>query len=313
MSEQEMVFLESVKAVRRAGSLQMTIPAEAAKLINLKDGDNVFVLYDILRPGQLIILKPSEVTLSRNIRYNIADEEKTILRILESSKAYLPEGHYVLASGRHSNRYIHVRLALAHADYATLIGQRIADKFRDENVDFVAGFSVGGILLAEAVCSSLKDAQVLLGRIEKGDDPREVRVFFDRAKFDKISKNAKVLMVDDVLTTGGTLLAAIKTLEKNGKHGLAGVAVVVDRSDSPRNPFTNRGIRFVGLIRIGLDTYARSECPQCQQSKPLMDMSDADSDPLSVIKDLPPEYQATMASKFKEVQEMLAAVKEWVS
>lgn len=314
MSEREMIFLESGKVVKRAGSLQMTIPAGAGRLINLKDGDRIFVLYDLLRPGQLIILKPSEVTLSRDIRYNIADEEKTILRILEESKAYLPEGHYKLASLRHSNRYVHVRLALARDDCATLCGQRVADKFRDDNIALVAGFTVGGILLAQTVSASFDEkAEPLIGKMEKRSNTDQKHVFFEKKKLDEIGKDARILVVDDVLTTGGTICAAINTLQKYGKGEIVGVAVVVDRSDSAMNPFSNLEIKSKSLIRIGLDTYEKKECPLCRQGIAIKDMSRAEIDPFSVVGGLPKEYQTMMSEKYEKVRKMQEAIQEWVS
>lgn len=292
----------------------MTIPAEAGRLVNLKDGDNIFVLYDLLKPSQLIILKPSEVTLSRDIRYNIADEEKTILRILEEAKAYLPEGHYKLASLKHSNRYIHVRLALRRDDCATLIGQKIADKYRDDSIAFVAGFTVGGILLAQSVSASLGNkTETLIGRVEKQSNTGQRRVFFGKKELEEIGKNNRILIVDDVLTTGGTIRAAIDTLKKYSKGEIVGVAVVVDRSDSGVNPFSNLKIEFRSLIKIGLDTYEEGECPFCRRGIPIKDMSRAEIDPSSVVTDLPKESQIKMLEKYEEVQKMQEAIQEWVS
>jgi orotate phosphoribosyltransferase len=314
-SKHELIYLGSVNAVKRAGSLQMTIPAEASHLVNLKDGDTIFVFYDLSKPGQLIILRPSEITLSgTNIRYSIADEEKVTLSILEQSGAYLPEGHYVLASGYHSSRYIQVRLATAVDQYVTILGQRIADKFCNDSIGVVAGFSIGGVPLAKAVVASLneesQDAQVLIGRITREGQTQERRVQFDKAILRDIDKKSKVLVVDDVLTTGGTILSALETLKREGKGKPTGVAVVVDRSEG-RNPFSNHEMRFVKMISINLEKYTEEECPLCKLGVPKKDLSNAENDRSSVLSLLPKEKQDTMLMKYEEVQRIQDSVKEW--
>lgn len=314
-AKHELIYMGSVNAVKRAGSLQMTIPAEARHLVNWKDGDTIFVFYDLAKPGQLIILRPSEITLSgTNIRYSIADEEKVTLNILEQSGAYLPEGHYILASGCHSSRYIQVRLATAVDQYVTILGQRIADKFCNDGIGVVAGFSIGGIPLAKAVAASLNEksqnAQVLIGRITREGRTQERRVQFDKSFLKNIDEKSKVLIVDDVLTTGCTIRSAFEALKREGTGKLTGVAVVVDRSEG-KNPFPNHDVRFVKMISINLEKYAKEECPLCERGVPKKDLSNAENDCLSVLSILPKEEQETMLRKYEEVQRIQDSVKEW--
>ena len=223
-------------------------------------------------------------------------EKKEILYILQKTGAYLKEGHYKLASGKHSDRYVHVRLALSYEEYAKNFGQAIAEFFRIDEINVVAGFTVGGILLAKSI-SELLNATLVVGEKKRKEKRSEV-VF---SNLDEIRERDNILLVDDVLTTGGSMKLAINAINRLGRGVIKGVAIVVDRSKGK----VDFGIKTVRLVSIDLSQYNSDACPLCRKGLPLKDLSAAETDISMTLSSLPEENQRVMAKAFRDVEEIL--------
>ena len=220
-----------------------------------------------------------------------------IVDMLETTGAYLQNGHFKLISGNHSDSYVHVRLALAYPEYASQIGKKLAGEFQEERIAVVVAFTVGGRELAESVAKHLE------ARFVRAEVKEEKIVL---SKGHAIQQGENVLVVDDVLTTGQLIHEALATILDNTQGVPRGVGVVVDRSQ--KTP--DFGVKTVSLATIAMNLWPTESCPKCQQGIPITDLSSPDKQPLSILKSLPQEIRPVFAMTYKEYLEEIKAGKE---
>jgi orotate phosphoribosyltransferase len=175
--------------------------------------------------------------------------------IFRESGALL-EGHFLLSSGQHSPAYWEKFRILQYPHYTEMLCRRIAEHFRSLSLDLVAGPTVGGIILAYEVARQLG----LRGIFAEREDTR--RAF--RRGFN-VAPGERVLVVDDVLTTGGSIKEVIEAVRELGGV-LVGIGVLVDRSTSGMN----FGAPLFSCHKVQVPTYQPSSCPLCAKGIPLI-------------------------------------------
>jgi orotate phosphoribosyltransferase len=176
-------------------------------------------------------------------------------RVFRDSGA-LREGHFILASGRHSSLYLEKFQVLQHpADTERLCGA-IAWWARALGVGSVAGPTTGGIILAHEVARQLGVRAIYAERRE-GAPGREFRRGF------ALAPGERVLVVDDIMTTGGSVQETIDAVRSAG-GAVAGAAVLVDRSGGGTRP----DVPVHSLWRLDIPSYAPAECPLCGKGIP---------------------------------------------
>jgi orotate phosphoribosyltransferase len=173
-------------------------------------------------------------------------DKNDILEILHSTGALL-EGHFVLTSGRHSDTYFQCAKILQYPEYLTLFSRIIADHFENENIDTVISPAIGGIVVGTDVGRQLGVKTIFT---ERKDGKMKLRRGFE------IEKSERILIVEDVLTTGGSISEVIEIVEENGGK-IAGVGVVVDRSGGSINLHKNQ----VAVLEHKTISFAESELP----------------------------------------------------
>jgi orotate phosphoribosyltransferase len=180
--------------------------------------------------------------------------EKDILDIFHTNNALLT-GHFKLSSGLHSQNYLQCALVLQHPDIATKFAKEIAKKFSKEKIDVVIGPALGGITLAYEVARALKTRGLFT---ERQDGKMVLRRGFS------IKSGERALVVEDVITTGGSTKEVIDVVKDLGGI-VTGVASIMDRSSEQ----VNFGVRFEPLARIKIETYKEEDCPLCKQGIPI--------------------------------------------
>jgi len=177
-------------------------------------------------------------------------EKEEILEIFRETGAFL-EGHFLLTSGLHSPVYIEKFKVLQFPRYVEILAGEIAHHFSGEKIDVVAGPAVGGIILAYEVARQLGVRMAFTER-------EEGKMVF-RRDF-QLKKGDRVLIVEDVVTTGASVEEVIKRVEETGSQ-IVGIGVLVDRSGKK----ASFSYPFYPLLEIEAQTYSPEECPLCQQ------------------------------------------------
>ena len=182
----------------------------------------------------------------------MSDEVMAIFR----EAGVMKEGHFLLASGLHSPVYWEKFRILQYPDYTGRLCGRIAQRFRDRDVDVVAGPTTGGIILA------FETARQLGVRSIFAEKQGEVRIF--RRDFD-LKPGERTLVVDDVLTTGGSVRDTVAAVGQLGGV-VVGIGVLVDRSEEG----VDFGVPLYSCLRVPAIAYPPQECPLCAAHVPLV-------------------------------------------
>lgn len=166
-------------------------------------------------------------------------------------------GHFQLSSGRHADTYVEKFRILQWPDLTGQLCQFIADHFRDK-VNLVAGPTTGGVILAYETARHLGLRSIIAERADSGTG-REFKRGFE------IGPGDNVLIVDDVLTTGGSIREVIDAVRARGAE-VAGVAVLVDRTGG-RVDF---GVPFYACITLDIASWPPEECQLCRDGVQLV-------------------------------------------
>jgi orotate phosphoribosyltransferase len=181
-----------------------------------------------------------------------------ILETLRASGA-LKQGHFVLSSGRHSDQYIEKFDLLRQPRATSEACQMIARRFQDGRIDVVIGPTTGGVVLAFEVARQLGVAAAYAERSANKDVAREFR------RGTTFSPGSRVLVVDDILTTGGSLRETLSALSSHPVE-VAAVAVLVDRSGGG----VDLRVPYVALATVDITTWEVANCPLCQGGEPIV-------------------------------------------
>ncbi len=176
------------------------------------------------------------------------------IEIFKKSGALL-EGHFVLTSGRHSSSYFQCAKLLQYPKYLELFSINIANHFKDNEIDLVISPAVGGIVLGTEVGRVLKKRTVFA---ERDNGKMVMRRGFD------IKAKEKVLIVEDVITTGGSVKEVMDLVEDFG-GSIVGVGVIVDRSSGAVILHDNQ----LSLTSLNVKSYDPSDVPSDLASIPV--------------------------------------------
>jgi orotate phosphoribosyltransferase len=169
----------------------------------------------------------------------------------------LMKGHFLLASGLHSPVYWEKAKVLQYPEYTELLCKMIAEHYRDHDVQVVAGPTTPGIILAYETARQLGVRGIFAEKDEVGG-----RVF--RRGFN-IESGERVLIVDDIFSTGGSVREVMQAVDKLGGK-IAGVGVLVDRTTKK----VDLGVPFFSCHKTEVITYRPEDCPLCRQGIPLV-------------------------------------------
>ena len=181
-------------------------------------------------------------------------DQSAAVRILRECGAYL-DGHFLLTSGLHSPHYIEKFRVLERPDLAGLLCKELARRFEQDRIDAVLGPAVCGIIIAYEV-ARLLGCRAMFAEREDG------RLCLRRGF--EISAGEQVLVVEDIVTTGGSVLEVIE-LVRSSPGALVGIGLLVDRSGG-RVSF---GVRTEALAALDIPTYKPDACPLCSEGVPL--------------------------------------------
>jgi len=157
-----------------------------------------------------------------------------VIEILKES-GVLQEGHFLLSSGRHADKYLQCAQVLQYPNYTGELAEGIASLWDQDKIDVVIGPAIGGIIVSYAVGQALGKRAIFT---ERSDGKMNLRRSF------QIKDEERVLIVEDVVTTGGSVIEVIDLLE--------------ERKIYPYRP----------LLTMDIKTYSPDDCPLCKANIP---------------------------------------------
>ena len=196
--------------------------------------------------------------------------EKEVLDLFVKQGALL-NGHFKLSSGLHSEKYLQCALVLQYPEIAEKLSKAIATNFSKDKIDVVIGPALGGVTLAYEVARAIGSRGLFTERhpsIGPGWRPecaegRQDKKMVLRRGF-VISKGEKVLVVEDVVTTGGSTKEVIDLVKSFGGN-VAGVGSIIDRSSAK----IDFGVPFRSLAKVKVETFEEDKCPLCKKGIPI--------------------------------------------
>ena len=178
--------------------------------------------------------------------------EKDVLKIFKKENAYLT-GHFLLSSGLHSPNYMQCALVMQKPWVAEKLCKALAKKLKHHRIDAVIGPALGGMVVSYEMGRALKVRSLFAERVDGS--------FVLRRGF-SLKRNERLLVVEDVITTGKSIYEVIDLAEGLGAK-IEAVASLVDRSDGAA-VFAQD---FHSLLKIHIKTYRPEDCPLCRERK----------------------------------------------
>lgn len=191
-------------------------------------------------------------------------DEAKVLEILQKVGAFRA-GHFVFVSGLHADTYVNKNAMYPYTRAISELCKGIAEKFAGRGIEAVVGPATGGIILSQWVAhhlSELDGRDVYSTYADKDGD-----AFVIRRGYDDLIKGKKILVVEDLVTTGGSLKKVVEAARAAGSEVLAAVAVC-NRGQVTREAVGNPP-EFISLLTVHLDQWAEEACDFCKRGIPV--------------------------------------------
>ena len=174
---------------------------------------------------------------------------KNSLAVLRNTNALL-EGHFVLSSGLHSPSYVQCAKLLSNPSKASKICLSLSKKIKKKikKIDLILSPAMGGIIIGYEIGKLLKKETIFCERVSKK---------FKLRRGFNIKQNARVLIIEDVITTGKSSLECVKLIKKSGAK-LVGFACIIDRSDKKNIRIKSK---IISQVKIEIPTYKKNNIP----------------------------------------------------
>lgn len=176
--------------------------------------------------------------------------QERVMEILKEAGVLL-EGHFRLTSGRHSNRYLQCAKIFRNTKYSEELCGALAEQYKDESVEVVIGPAMGAVQMAYEVSRALQCENFFT---ERGEDGKMLL----RRGF-QVNPGQKVLVVEDVVTTGGSVREVVELVQKAGGI-VVGIGSIVDRTGGK----IDFGVPFRSVISVEVESWEPQECPLCR-------------------------------------------------
>jgi len=189
-----------------------------------------------------------------------------VVDILKKVGAVITDDHFVYTSGKHGEVYINKDALYPHTAETSEVCQTMAEMFKDKNVEAVVGPALGGIILSQWVASHLskmKGKEVFGVYTEK--DAVENQIL--RRGYDQVIKGKKVLVVEDLTTTGGSVKKVVDIVRQAGGEVIS-VCVMVNRDPKNVNE-ASVGAPFVAADILEAQAFDEADCPFCKEGRPI--------------------------------------------
>lgn len=185
---------------------------------------------------------------------------ESVIEVFRKAGALL-EGHFLYTSGRHGRRFLQAARVLQYPEHTDRLCAALAERFRADSVELVVGPATGGIVLAYATARCIGARAAYTEKDDAGDMALK-RGFL-------LKPDTRVLVVEDITTTGGSVKKSIAHLRARGAQ-VVGVGVLIDRSGGE----AAFDCRFEPLARLSMESWLPEACPLCTQGERLIEPDD---------------------------------------
>jgi orotate phosphoribosyltransferase len=201
--------------------------------------------------------------------------ESEIMQEFVAVGAIVNDSHFVYTSGRHGSVYVNKDALYVHPEVISALCQRMAQAYAADSIDVVVAPVLGGIVLSQWVAHALNqrrrgDPSRSLGEtlavfVEKSSDNTDKHFLFTRG-YDKYITHKNILVVEDILSTGGSVRQVVELVRQHSGN-IIGVSALCNRGNV--QPHEIGDVPLNALIDIDLQTYAAEECPLCKAGVPV--------------------------------------------
>lgn len=181
-------------------------------------------------------------------------KQKEIIELFKKTDV-IQTGHFELSSGRHTDTYLQCAKIMQYPEYTNKLAKEIAELWTEEDIDLIVGPAIGGIIISYAVASVMNLRNIFS---ERKDGKMKFRRNLD------VKEVEKVLIVEDVVTTGGSVREVITLLEESNAH-IVGISSLVDRS----NGEVEFDYQFKPLLKLEVDSFEADNCELCEKGIPI--------------------------------------------
>lgn len=191
--------------------------------------------------------------------------ETEILSMLERLQAVITHNHVVYTSGKHGSAYVNKDALYPHTRETSQLCRVIAQQFSNDGIDVVVAPVIGGVILSQWIAYHLCD---ITGRNVLGTyAEKEGDGFVIKRGYDKLIAGKKTLVVEDILTTGGSARKVIELVRQIGGD-VAGLGALCNRGGITPADVANPP-RLFSLLNVTLDAWDENECPMCAKGVPV--------------------------------------------
>lgn len=188
---------------------------------------------------------------------------KDVVKILKNIGAIVTDDHFVYTSGKHGSVYINKDMLYPHTQKTSDVCKLIAERFKTKDINVVVGPSIGGIILSQWTAyhlTKLNKKEILSVFTEKDDKSNQI---FKRG-YDKLVRDKRVLIVEDLTTTGGSVAKVVKSVKKAGGKVIA-VCVMVNRDPEKVTSISiGAPLTYLGIFRA--EAFDAENCPLCKKN-----------------------------------------------
>lgn len=182
-------------------------------------------------------------------------DQERVLDLFRKTGA-LQRGHFLLTSGLHSSEYFQCAKVLQYPYYNELLCHEIATHFSGKKIDVVISPAIGGIMVGQEVARQVGSRGIFA---ERENGKMALRRGFE------VNHHDVVLVCEDVVTTGGSVLEVVELAQKAGAM-ILGVACIVDRSITS----IDFGVEFFSVLKMAVPAYESGNCPLCKSGIPIV-------------------------------------------
>lgn len=190
-------------------------------------------------------------------------DRKMVLEILGDVGAVIADSHLVYTSGKHGSAYVNKDAVYPHTNKTSVLCRMIANEFTHDDVQVVIAPAVGGVILSQWTTHhlSLFGLKVFGVYADKVDDG-----FAIKRGYDKLVSGKRTLVVEDVLTTGGSVKKVIEAVRACGGN-VVGVGAICNRGGITAQDLDVP--KFVALMDVKLQAWDEADCPLCKEGVPI--------------------------------------------